>query len=92
VLPLAEARRLCARIGARADACSWIKGSTCYLVIPRDGPVRDLGAYSRRELAHCNGWSHGRRRMPKGAGAEAREMKCALSNKTLRLISHGLKR
>jgi hypothetical protein len=57
VLPLTEARRLCARMGARADACSWIKGGTCYLVIPSDGPVRDLNAYLRHELAHCNGWS-----------------------------------
>jgi hypothetical protein len=67
VLPLAEARRLRARMGARADACAWIKGSTCYLVIPRDGPLRDLGAYSRRQLAHCNGWSrrHTGGRMPK---------------------------
>jgi hypothetical protein len=57
VLPLAEARRLCARMGAPADACSWTKGRTCYLVIPRGGPVRDHAAYKRHEMAHCNGWS-----------------------------------
>jgi hypothetical protein len=60
VLPLAEARRVCARMGAAADACAWTKGRTCYLVIPRGGPVRDLGAYRRHELAHCNGWSEER--------------------------------
>jgi hypothetical protein len=58
VLPLAEARRICARMGVRADACAWTKRGTCYLVIPRGGPVSDLSAYSRHELAHCNGWSH----------------------------------
>lgn len=57
VLPLAEARRACGRMGVHADACSWRKGRTCYLVIPRGGPVRDLAAYSRHEMAHCNGWS-----------------------------------
>jgi hypothetical protein len=51
-------------MGARADACAWIKGSTCYLVIPRDGPSRELGAYSGRELAHCNR-RHTGGRMPK---------------------------
>jgi len=59
VLPLAEARRACARMGVRSDACSWTKRGACYIVIPRGGPVRDLGAYRRHELAHCNGWSHG---------------------------------
>jgi hypothetical protein len=58
VLPLAEARRACARMGVQADACSWKKRGKCYLIIPRGGPVRDLSAYSRHELAHCNGWSH----------------------------------
>jgi len=57
VLPLAEARRLCARMGAPADGCSWTKRGACYIVIPRGGPVRDLSAYRRHELAHCNGWS-----------------------------------
>ena len=58
VLPLAEARHACARMGAPADACAWkIKGK-CYIVIPRNGPVRDLKAYRRHEVAHCNGWEH----------------------------------
>jgi hypothetical protein len=48
VLPLAEARRVCA---------GTVKGA-CHLIIPRDGPVRDRGAYRRHELAHCNGWNH----------------------------------
>ena len=58
VLPLAEARRVCGSMGARADACSWKKGNVCYIVIPTGGPVRDLGAYRRHEVAHCNGWEH----------------------------------
>lgn len=57
VLPLAEARRACARMGAPADACAWIVHGKCYLVIPRNGPVKDLRAYVRHERAHCNGWS-----------------------------------
>lgn len=60
VLPLAEARRLCARMGAPADGCAWVSRGKCYIVIPRNGPVRDLSAYRRHEMAHCNGWSHGR--------------------------------
>jgi hypothetical protein len=56
VLPLAEARRVCAARGAYADACSWLAHGTCYLVIPRGGPVKDLRAYVRHERAHCNGW------------------------------------
>src|SRR5262249_21779096 len=56
VLPLAQARAACAKMGARADACSWMKGGKCFVVIPRDGPVRDLNAYRRHEFAHCNGW------------------------------------
>jgi hypothetical protein len=58
VLPLAEARRACARMGVASDACAWTKRGACYIVIPRGGPVRDLGAYRRHELAHCNGWGH----------------------------------
>ena len=53
VLPLAAARRLC----GGAHACAWVTGGKCYIVIPRNGPVRDLAAYRRHELAHCNGWS-----------------------------------
>jgi len=66
VLPLSEARAACAHMGVHADACSWLARGTCVLVIPRDGPVKDLKAYIRHERAHCNGWSHGH-----GAGAEA---------------------
>jgi hypothetical protein len=58
VLPLAEARRLCARMGAPADGCAWTSKGRCYIVIPSNGPVRDLGAYRRHEIAHCNGWGH----------------------------------
>jgi hypothetical protein len=58
VLPLAEARRVCAGRGVSADACAWTVKGACHLIIPRDGPVRDRGAYRRHELAHCNGWNH----------------------------------
>lgn len=58
VLPLAEARRACARMGVRADGCAWTRRGRCYIVIPRGGPVRDLNAYRRHEVAHCNGWDH----------------------------------
>ena len=58
VLPLAEARAACGHMGVRADACSWKQGNVCHIVIPTGGPVRDLGAYRRHELAHCNGWEH----------------------------------
>jgi hypothetical protein len=58
VLPLHEARRLCARMGAPADACAWTAKGKCYVVIPRNGPVHDLKAYRRHEVAHCNGWEH----------------------------------
>lgn len=58
VLPLAAARAACGRMGVRADACSWKKGNVCYIVIPTGGPVRDLGAYRRHEVAHCSGWEH----------------------------------
>jgi hypothetical protein len=37
VLPLNEARTLCAHGGAPADACAWVTHGTCYLVIPRGG-------------------------------------------------------
>lgn len=57
VLPLNEARAACARMGAHADACSWVAKNKCFLVIPRNGPVKDLRAYVRHERAHCNGWS-----------------------------------
>ena len=59
VLPLNEARAVCAQRGVRADACSWLTNGKCYLVIPRGGPVKDLRAYVRHERAHCNGWGHG---------------------------------
>jgi hypothetical protein len=58
VLPLAEARRACGRMGVWSDACAWTKGGKCYIVIPSNGPVRDLNAYRRHEIAHCNGWDH----------------------------------
>ena len=58
VLPLAEARKACAGKGVRADACAWTSNGACHLVIPRNGPVRNLGAYWRHEVAHCNGWEH----------------------------------
>jgi hypothetical protein len=57
VLPLNEARAACARMGAHSDACSWVAKNKCFLVIPRNGPVKDLRAYVRHERAHCNGWS-----------------------------------
>jgi hypothetical protein len=60
VLPLDKARQACARMGLTTDACSWTANHKCYLVIPRDGPVRDLRAYRRHERAHCNGWDHHR--------------------------------
>ena len=66
VLPLAAARDACAHMGVRADACSWLSHGTCYLVIPSNGPVKDLRAYIRHERAHCNGWSH-----PHGAAEQA---------------------
>jgi hypothetical protein len=58
VLPLAEARRVCAGKGAPADACAWVANGTCHLIVPRNGPVHDRSAYRRHELAHCNGWDH----------------------------------
>ena len=58
VLPLAEARAACGRMGVHSDACAWKKGNSCYIVIPTGGPVADLGAYRRHEIAHCNGWEH----------------------------------
>jgi hypothetical protein len=56
VLPLAQARALCGRRGAKADACSWTRNGKCYIVIPRNGPVKELASYRRHEIAHCNGW------------------------------------
>jgi len=58
VLPLAQARAACGQMGVYADACSWKKDNVCHIVIPAGGPVRDLGAYRRHEVAHCNGWEH----------------------------------
>ena len=58
VLPLHEARNLCAHMGAPADACAWQSKNKCFVVIPRNGPVSDLKAYRRHEIAHCNGWDH----------------------------------
>ncbi len=57
VLPLGKARQACAQKGVHADACSWLNGRTCVLVIPRNGPVKSLSAYIRHERAHCNGWA-----------------------------------
>jgi hypothetical protein len=58
VLPLQDARTVCAHMGAPADACSWQSKNKCFVVIPRNGPVSDLKAYRRHEVAHCNGWDH----------------------------------
>lgn len=58
VLPLAEARRACAHMGVRADACAWKSHGACHIVVPTHGPVRNLAAYRRHEIAHCNGWEH----------------------------------
>lgn len=55
VLPLQEARNPCAHMGAPADACAWQGKNKCFIVIPRNGPVSDLNAYRRHEIAHCNG-------------------------------------
>ena len=56
VMPLAKARAICGKRGALADACSWTAHGTCYIVIPRGGPVKGLAPYRRHEVAHCNGW------------------------------------
>ena len=58
ILPLAQARRFCKRHGVWADACAWKAKGVCYIVIPKDGPVKDLNAYRRHEKAHCLGWIH----------------------------------
>jgi hypothetical protein len=71
VLPLAQARAACARMGVHSDACAWKKGATCYVVIPTGGPVRDLGAYRRHEIAHCNGWDHEHGHVAGGRGGHA---------------------
>jgi hypothetical protein len=55
-MPLARARALCRRHGAIADACSWTAGGKCTIVIPSNGPVKQLAPYPRHEIAHCNGW------------------------------------
>jgi len=57
-LPLAQARAKCASMGARADSCSWKLRGRCYIVIPTNGPVRDLNQYRRHEMAHCANWEH----------------------------------
>jgi hypothetical protein len=52
-------RKRCREFGLiNADACSWTRknGTVCEIVIPTDGPVRDLRQYRRHETAHCNGW------------------------------------
>jgi hypothetical protein len=46
VLPLAEARRVCASRGAPADACAWVANGACHLIVPRNGPVHDRAAYA----------------------------------------------
>ena len=60
VLPLDEARKLCASIGIYADGCSaFVTGENgshaCYIVLPLDG-FDTVAAYRRHELGHCNGW------------------------------------
>jgi len=54
VRPLSEARRVCASMGAPADACAWVVHGACHLVVP----ARNRAAYRRHEMAHCNGWDH----------------------------------
>jgi hypothetical protein len=56
VLPRAEARAMCRKRNAWADACSWTKDGKCYIVLPVGGPVKQLAPYRRHEIAHCNGW------------------------------------
>jgi len=61
VLPLEEARKLCADIGINADGCAgYVTMSdgtkACFVVLPVDGPDPDVDHYHRHELAHCNGW------------------------------------
>jgi hypothetical protein len=68
VLPLAQARAACGQMGVHSDACSWKKGATCYIVIPIGGPVGDIGAYRRHEVAHCNGWEHSHGPVVSGRG------------------------
>ncbi len=56
VLSLAQARAMCRRRGVASDACSWVRKGTCYIVLPKGGPVKSLAPYRRHEIAHCNGW------------------------------------
>lgn len=57
VLPVAEVRKICRTKGLwQADACSWEAKGKCFIVVPSNGPARDVEAYKRHELAHCNGW------------------------------------
>ena len=58
VLPLEEARKLCASIGIYADGCAAIiqPSGACYIVLPSDGPDPDISRYRAHETAHCNGW------------------------------------
>ena len=61
VLPLEEARQVCANIVIAADGCSaFVTGENgaqvCYIVLPLNGPDENIDHYRRHELAHCNVW------------------------------------
>ncbi len=56
---LKQSRALCQNYGLpkNTDSCSYKKGERCFIVVPDDGPVKDINRYKYHELAHCNGWN-----------------------------------
>jgi hypothetical protein len=51
VLTIGQIKAIC---GDWADACSWLDGGECHIVLPQGGIA--LGFIRRHEEAHCRGW------------------------------------
>ena len=51
MLTIGQIKAIC---GDWADACSWLDGRTCRILLPVGGLRLDF--VKRHEEAHCNGW------------------------------------
>lgn len=55
-VPRQQAIAMCSAKGVSADACSWVIGDLCTIIMSTDRTQEMMADTYRHERGHCNGW------------------------------------